>query len=295
MTTRRLPVRVGDVLSTCIDIDPVLVGRRPLETALGAPRRDLVPTVPTSMRPVTGCTRRIDLPTFRALLGVPTWYLVTQFLVTGRWYEAGLDLAFQLLGCADRYHPVLGAREEADARMKLYALVLDMLDRLDAWDTYLDVWQHLRQGTAYSLSYRGGAATHPRAQPYVLRRAGATTEVHFLWLTDHRHRLIARKLATHRAGRRVGNLRHHPQSELSDAELRRRLAWVAQLARTVRPSRPAPPPGATPDAPAPATRAEDQVRGALAVTGLTTVHTFLRELLAGAGDRAAAADAITGP
>ena len=176
----------------------------------------------------------IDLPTFRALLGDPTWYLVTQFLVTGRWYEEGLDLALQLLGCTERYHHVLSAREEARARMQLYALVLDMLDRLDAWDTYLKLWHQLRQHTTYTLTYGGGAATLPRAQPYVMRREGNRTALHFLWISDHRKQLIERKLAKQRAGRPLGNMRHHPQSDLSDAELRRRLAWVAQLARSLR-------------------------------------------------------------
>ena len=121
------------------------------------------PALPTRGGPATDCTRRIDLPTFRALLGDPTWYVVTQFLVTGRWYEQGLELAFELLACADRYHQDLSAREEARARMQLYALVLDMLDRLDAWDTYLEVWHQLRQHTAYTVEYCGGAATLPRS------------------------------------------------------------------------------------------------------------------------------------
>ena len=190
--------------------------------------------MPRRAGPATGCTRRIDLPTFRALLGDPTWYLVTQFLVTGRWYEQGLELAFELLACADRYHQDLSAHEEARARMQLYALVLDMLDRLDAWDTYLEVWHQLRQHTAYSLVYGGGAAMRPRAQPYVLRREANRTYLHFLWIVSHRKELIERKLAKQRAGRPLGNLRHHPQSDLSDAELRRRRAWVAQLARSLR-------------------------------------------------------------
>lgn len=264
MTTRRLPERVGKGGDA-----------RCLRRQIPARQRDLVPTA-------TWCTRRIDLPTFRALLGSPTWSLVTQFLVTGRWYETGLDLAFELLACADRYQPALSAQEEADARTALYLLVLDMLDRLDAWETYLDVFQRLRDGTTYALSYRGGAATSARAQPYVLRRKGETTDLHFLWLIDHRKQLIARKQAKHRAGRRVGNLRHHPQSALSDAELRRRLAWVAELARTLRRSGTAPPPGATDDTSAAAPRADGMVRCEPVGTRSNAVDTFLQKLLAGA-------------
>ena len=275
MTTRRLPGRVGEGGDA----------RRP-RRQIPARQRDLVPTVTGGLAPtVTGCTRRIDLPTFRALLGFPTWSLVTQFLVTGRWYEAGLDLAFELLACADRYQPALSAEEEADARTALYLLVLDMLDRLDAWETYLDVFQRLREGTTYSLSYRGGAATYARAQPYVLRQEGETTELHFLWLIDHRKQLIARKRAKHRAGRRVGNLRHHPQSALSDAELRRRLAWVAELARTLRWSGTGPPPGAPADRSAPPPRADAVGRWEPAGRRVIGVESFLQEWLAGGPGR----------
>ena len=203
-----------------------LIGRD--ESRAARPRRQLVPTVVLSVRPHDGCRRRIALPTFRALLGEPTWSLVTQFLVTGRWYAEGLDLALALLACADGHRGRMSAGDEAHARIALYTLVLDMLDRLDAWDTYLDVWQQLRQHTAYTVRHGRAAATDPRAQPYVVGRQGDRTDLHFLWYTDHRARLIARKVAKHRAGGPVGHLRHHPQSALSATELQRRLAWVAR-------------------------------------------------------------------
>ena len=203
-----------------------LLGRD--EAHASHPRRRLVPTVVLSVRPPDGCRRRIALPTFQALLGEPTWSLLTQFVVTGRWYEEGLDLALALLACADRHRGLLSARDETRAGIALYTLVLDMLDRLDAWDTYLDVWQQLRQRTAYTVQHGRDVATDPRAQPYVLGRQGDRTHLHFLWYTDHRARLIARKVAQHRTGRPVGHLRHHPQSALSATELQRRLAWVAR-------------------------------------------------------------------
>ena len=203
-----------------------LIGRD--ESRAAHPRRQLVPTVVLSVRPHDGCRRRIALPTFRTLLGEPTWSLVTQFLVTGRWYAEGLDLALALLACADGHRGCMSAGDEAHARIALYTLVLDMLDRLDAWDTYLDVWQQLRQHTAYTVRHGRAAATDPRAQPYVVGRQGDRTDLHFLWYTDHRARLITRKVAKHRAGGPVGHLRHHPQSALSATELQRRLAWVAR-------------------------------------------------------------------
>jgi hypothetical protein len=138
-------------------------------------------------------------------------------------------------------------------------LLLDMLDRLDAWETYLEVWSQLRRHTAYSLAYGDGphsAATRPQAQPYVVRREPGQIQLHFLWLSSYRKDLIDRKLAAKRAGRRLGHLRHHPPDELSDAEVRRRVSAVARWARTLRregtgpPDTDAPHGAATPPAPA---------------------------------------------
>ena len=116
------------------------------------------------------------------------------------------------------------------------------------------MWQQLRRHTTDTLTYGDGphsAASGPRAAPYVMRRTPGQIQVHHLWLLSHRQDLIVRKLARQRAGRRVGNLRHHPQSELSDAERRRRVSAVAEWARTVRregtdPAATDPAPGAPP-------------------------------------------------
>ena len=160
----------------------------------------------------------VDLATYRALLADPTWGLVRQLLVTTRWYDKGVELALAWLAVTDRYEAVLPAPEVATGRAQLFLLLLDMLDRLDAWETYLEVWSQLRRHTAYGLTYGDGphsAATRPRAQPYVMHREPGQIQLHFLWLSSYRKDLIERKLAAKRAGRRLGHLRHHPPDELS--------------------------------------------------------------------------------
>ena len=167
-----------------------------------------------------------------------------QLLVTTRWYDKGVEVALALLAVTDRYDAVLPTSEAATARMRLSLLLLDMLDRLDAWEPYLEVWSQLRRHTAYTVAYHDGphsAATRPRAQPYVVRRERDQIDLHFLWLSSHRKDLIERKLAAKRAGRRLGHLRHHPPDELSDAEVRRRVSAVARWARTLRRGGPDPP------------------------------------------------------
>ena len=68
--------------------------------------------------------------------------------------------------------------------------------------------------------------------PFILRRDPDTLWVHFLWPTVYRQAVIERKVQAKRRGRRLGNLQHHPQDELSDEELHRRLEWVAHCVRT---------------------------------------------------------------
>ncbi len=200
------------------------------------------------------CVRAVDLAMYRALRSDPTWGLVTQLLVTTRSYDTGLELALALLVVADRYEALRPAHEAARSPVPLYSLLLDMLDRLDEWETYLAVWHQLRRHTTDTRTYGDGphsAATGARAAPYVMRRTPGRIHLHHLWLGSHRKDLIERKVARRRAGRRVGHLRHHPQSELSDAELRRRVSAVAAWARTVRreetdPTGADPTPGAPP-------------------------------------------------
>ena len=166
---------------------------------------------PRHMRPVASAAweamvrdpgtavQTVDLATYRALLADPTWGLVRQLLVTTRWYDKGMELALAWLAVTDRYEAVLPAPEVATGRAQLYGLLLDMLDRLDAWETYLEVWSQLRRHTAYSLAYGDGphsAATRPQAQPYVVRREPGEIQLHFLWLSSYRKDLIDRRRET---------------------------------------------------------------------------------------------------
>ena len=84
------------------------------------------------MRDPGTAVQTMDLATYRARLAAPTWGLVTQLLVTTRWYDTGVELALAWLAVTDRYAVVLPAPEAATRRVQLFGLLLDMLDRLDA-------------------------------------------------------------------------------------------------------------------------------------------------------------------
>ena len=90
--------------------------------------------------------------------------------------------------------------------------------------------------------------------------------VHFLWPTQYRKAVIERKVRAKRQGRRLGNLLHHRQDELSEDDLRRRLARVAQEVGAAwawaRPSDDESPP----DPPAPHTHAPNAVSRAITLS-----------------------------
>ncbi len=69
--------------------------------------------------------------------------------------------------------------------------------------------------------------------PFILRRGPDAIWVHFLWQLVYRKTVIERKVQARRQGRRLGNLLHHPQDELSDHERRRRVERVAHNVRTM--------------------------------------------------------------
>jgi lipoprotein NlpI len=98
-----------------------------------------------------------------------------------------------------------------------------LLDKLDRWEEYLLVWDQLRANTSFALTYaRRPHLASQDIEPFILRDEGDLIYVHFLWHTAHRKSLIERKLAKLQAGKKLGNLLHSQQDELSDSEIRAR-------------------------------------------------------------------------
>lgn len=194
---------------------------------------------------------RLDLDTYRAILANLTWPFVVQAVIVTRSYTAGFDAALRLLEFADAHRDQLAPREIDAHHKALYWFLLDMLDRLDEWDGYLDAWQQIRTHTDLALTYDAATPQAERMAPYILRRDRHTLRVHFLWPAAPRKAVVERKVEARRKGWRLGNRRHRPQDELSPAELQRRLDRIASLARAAswRPSaspEPPPEPGAGP-------------------------------------------------
>ena len=189
---------------------------------------------PASRRGATGLAGRLDLARYRRIMADSTWDFVEQATIATRSYETGLEAGFLLLRFTEEHRADFAPTTFEDNMMRLYYFVLDMLDRLDQWDAYLDAWAQIRTNTNYAIPERPDAPVAAMGMaPFILRRDPDAIWVHFLWELVYRKAVIERKVQARRQGRRLGNLLHHPQDELSDHERRRRVERVAHNVRTM--------------------------------------------------------------
>lgn len=158
---------------------------------------------------------------------------VRQAFVATRAYHCGLEAGLRLLRFADIHQRALAPREVEAHVITLGLFILEMLDRDDQWEAYLATWESVRSHTDYALTYRPEARQQYGTQltPYLLEEDARGLRVHFLWLTRYRKAVIERKVQRRRRGRKLGNLWHATQDQLSEDELRARLGWVVRQTR----------------------------------------------------------------
>ncbi len=170
---------------------------------------------------------KLDLPRYRTLMGYPCWNYFRATISGTRAYESGLEACLRLLTFAENHRDSLTKEEYEGHLQRLYLGILDMLDKLDRWEEYALVWDNLRSNTVLVLPQPRRPPSFGM-EPFTLRDEGNLIYVHFLWHTAHRRCLIERKLAKLRAGKKLGNLLHSQQEELSDFEIRARWERVKQ-------------------------------------------------------------------
>ncbi len=176
---------------------------------------------------------RLTLRLYRQILSSPTWGFAIEAAVRTRFYEKGLDACLTLLHFTDEHLDELSQKEIETNRRWLFYFLLTLLDKLDQWEDYLSVWRCLRERTNLTVPYSREAREHhgDRIEPFVLGEDKYTLWIHFLYPVMWRKEVIERKVARKKAGKRLGNQYHHPPSELSEAEVRRRLGWILKMAR----------------------------------------------------------------
>jgi hypothetical protein len=153
---------------------------------------------------------------YAAMMTDQSWNRSLTVLYATRSYVAGLSGARKLVDLNESFKRRLGKRRYESYLIRIALLELTCLDRLDWLAEYLDTW-NLWWSRPLSLSYKLSRRGNPQIRPFVIKEMDKDLLVHFLYLTRARKEVIERKI-----GRDFR--RHAGQEDLTDAELRERLA-----------------------------------------------------------------------
>jgi len=184
----------------------------------------------------------LDWESYSVTMDDSTWKALWRDIDATQAYEDGLEAGFRLLQATQQHCVQLGQRGYQANRILLYRSILAMLDKADRWDVYLAAWETIRAHTSHCLPVRGDALTvnDLQLESFVRRADGGfgipplpygtsppkTIAVHFLYPQLHRKRLIERKLAQERAGKRVSERRPLGRNALTAEAIQ---SWLAQL------------------------------------------------------------------
>ncbi len=122
-----------------------------------------------------GGTSPLDLASYRAVMAKPTRHYLLHAVVATRSYKEGLDIAVLLLRFTEANRAKLSQDEYQTYFIFLNYFLLEMLDRMDRWEEYLEVWNRLLRDTkVVSLSaVDSHSETHlAGAFDYLLRVTG---------------------------------------------------------------------------------------------------------------------------
>jgi len=173
---------------------------------------------------------RFSLDKYRKIMSYPIWNYVSQGIFTSRSYRDGLGGSRLLLRLTEYYKPKLKRKEYELNLRKLYSFVLNMLDRLDRWEEYLDLWEKLFREVPLADTYNKDVRNYhgEEMQQFVLEEDEHILYVHFLWGTKNLRDVIRRKLLKKRSGKKIDYLLHAQQDQLTDSEIQRRVERLYQ-------------------------------------------------------------------
>ena len=171
---------------------------------------------------------------YAQLLRDRTWNQFLQFVDYTRSFDRGLEIGFLLLTAHEHFREELATeRAERNAAL-IYSFILRMLDKLDLWEEFVTAYDYLLEHTR--LSFGGYYAEDSRphhlgngANPYILGDVPGGFRVHFLYGLGHRRSVIQRKIERRKEGKKLGNLYHARQSDLTEQELQDRVRWLLEF------------------------------------------------------------------
>ena len=145
-------------------------------------------------------------------------------IFSSRTVSAGIEGTIHLLSLTVKFHPHLTVKEFNFIAELLCCALLGFLNRLDAWEDYLTVWDLLRDNTRFVSTYdgRNKALSKIRFDGFLIKLTKGFAFVHYLFQLRKTKELVQRKLEKAYSGKKIGNLVHVQEHELSIYERRKR-------------------------------------------------------------------------
>ena len=133
----------------------------------------------------------------RYVTNYPNWGIATDSLKAIRGYEAGIYFAASTFNAAFKHHSELTTQEFDRIAHISAVFLLEMLDKADWWDEYLEWFSFLERNSKFSA-----------------------------FVYERRRKVIERKIARRDAKGSLRGLHHHSRSSLTIQDLRNRLEAV---------------------------------------------------------------------
>ncbi|MBU2530444.1 MAG: hypothetical protein KKD35_05335 [Elusimicrobia bacterium] len=165
-------------------------------------------------------------------LEYPTWNYITQTFDYIRAYEDALIFAANLLQELEKNRDKFSQKKYEENIFFIYFFVFTNLDKLDRWEDYLDSWERVLRNVKVGHKYPLDIKREVGITPYIIKESNDAIYVHFLWSLKPRKELIERKLEKKRKGKKIGNLLHAQQSELTTEEIKERFEWIVNFRST---------------------------------------------------------------
>lgn len=174
---------------------------------------------------------KVDIDKFKSLFKHPNWNYIHQLIIKTRNYEKGIFAILFLIEKLEIYKSKLTSEEYEEIGKSLYLFFLHLLDKSDRWEDYLQVWEQLKRECKFHLNYVKSArfSHEDDFEEFILEETEYELHVHFLYFTSYRKKVIERKAFKKSEGSKLGNLYHATIDELSENEIKERIAWVNQI------------------------------------------------------------------
>jgi hypothetical protein len=177
---------------------------------------------------------------YRKIMGGRYWNYTQRTILYLREYDAGLQGVAYLLHLTDRYKNGLTEKEIKTNRFKLWSFYLNLLDKLDRWEEYIETVEKFKQdpegkeflSEAVPVLTPEGRKAYIAASDraawyhavYAIRKKGDPSAQ--TWIVSHiveRQRIIQKRIDRQKDAKSVKHLMHKRPDEITDEEYRRRI------------------------------------------------------------------------